>query len=99
VNETLRDRIKRRVRWAAAASIAGGILLVAFAIVYHDDPKSFPNVILYIGVPLVLGGVLVIQTTRCRKCGGNLRMHAGLPWIGIPNFCPHCGTNLDEPST
>jgi hypothetical protein len=101
IQVTIRDYIKRRVRGDSAAFIAGAILLAAFMSLYHDQPERFPNSVLYVGGILVLGSGLVIRTTKCPRCRGDLGNNA----LGIglfsgrsaANFCPHCGISFDEP--
>jgi hypothetical protein len=101
VNGTIRQYIKRRVRWAAAAGLAGWLLFV-MPIWTMAHQSGAPPWAAFAGILLFGGAALVAARTPCPKCsariGQEIAYRVGLPiFRKPPNFCPYCGVNLDEP--
>jgi hypothetical protein len=101
MNETIRDRIKRRVRsWLLIA--VGGWLLFALATAMGRGKTDLPLIAL--GFTLFAAAILGIHTTvRCPKCSARLGQTIAMPlafnigWSPPINFCPYCGVSLDQP--
>jgi hypothetical protein len=102
MDETIRDYIKRRVRWTVAIAVLGWILIPISAFLWHGQGNS----------AFTLLGFLVFFTAmvsmqwflRCPKCdariGQTIAFAVGVT-IGFGTskvkFCPYCGVNLDTP--
>ena len=99
MNETIRDRLKRRVRWAMAVGFSGLLLAMAGPFVIPDDYAS----LVAIGPLMFAGAIITVQwLTKCPKCetrlGQEMSQRIAFTFFGKqPNFCPYCGTSLDEP--
>ena len=98
---TIRDYIKRRVRWAAGIGF-GGWLLFAISGPLELVPRPMLPLFATIGVIGFGGAILSIMFIRCPKCSASLGQTIAMPTalrIGgrQVNFCPYCGVNLDEP--
>lgn len=98
--ESIRSRIKRRVRWLAALAALGWLTFPLSAALNRGHPE--PLYVLCGMVPF-LGGIFgfqyAIKCPRCRtRMGQEIGMRIGLSiWGKEPNFCPYCGVSLDEP--
>jgi hypothetical protein len=105
MNPTIRDYIKRRVRWLFAMGVLGWLTFPLSAIVRHDQPGNKITAALpALGMLVFIGAILALNwAIKCPRCRANLgrtiAMPLGLSWGSGPriNFCPYCGTNLDEP--
>jgi hypothetical protein len=102
MHETIRSRIKRRVRWCTAVGISGWVVIVLTTSM-HVDGKP-PSPLIAVGFLIFFGAVVAIQwAIRCPRCsarlGQEMGMRIGLSLFGKkqPNFCPYCGVSLDEP--
>ena len=107
MDETIRDRLKRRIRRCMAIGLAAWFLppfsmgviggLVAPA---HIDSHTAGAI--YLTGLLVFGGaVLVAGRTLCPACseriGKMIGMSVAFPFLKKPaNFCPYCGVHLDQ---
>jgi hypothetical protein len=108
MSETMRDRLKRRIRWCMAIGV-GGWLAPAFAMgviggmftpskVYNHAAAA-----VYLSGFVVLGGAtFAARRTLCPACaepiGKMIGMSVAFPFFGKPaNFCPYCGVHLDNP--
>jgi len=99
---TIRDHIKRRVRIIAALAISGW-LLVPLSASFGADPHAFP-LPMFLGFAIFAGAILGLTFfVRCPKCNSRfgqvasqIAFHFGST-RGRVNFCPYCGTSLDEP--
>ena len=101
MNETIRDYIKRRVRWWFAAAVLAWFAMPLTASLWKGPGK---RPLLLFGMALFLGAILGLQLfVRCPKCAARLGRTIALP-VGFGlgsrrqvNFCPYCGVNLDAP--
>lgn len=104
MHETIRDYIKRRVRWCFGVAIAGWLLVALGGSFAKELPPGIPPFALPIaGFVLFGGSILALQRiARCPKCKANLARTIAMPlslsWGSGPkiNFCPYCGVSLDE---
>lgn len=101
MNETIRDRIKRRVRWCMAVAVLGWLIFPLTAAT-NGDGKPLP-IFIILGAGLVVAAILALQwAIKCPRCSRTLGQDIGMR-IGLavfrepPNFCPYCGVSLDEP--
>lgn len=101
MSETIRARIKRRVRWCAAVAVAGWVIIFATAATHTSGTP--PSPLIAVGFALFGGAALASQwAIRCPRCsarlGQEIGMRVGLSLFGKkPNFCPYCGVSLDAP--
>lgn len=99
MRDTIRDRIKRRVRWCAAIGIGGWLILPLGA---ATSGGRLPPPLFVLGFVLFLGAMLALQyAIKCPRCstkiGQEIGMRVGLSlWGKQPNFCPYCGVSFDE---
>jgi DNA-directed RNA polymerase subunit RPC12/RpoP len=100
VNETIRDRIKRRVRWCIAIALSGWLIFPLAAASSGGKPR--PELIL-LGFVFFGGAILALQwAVKCPRCSARMGQEIGMR-VGLsvfrkpPNFCPYCGVNLDQP--
>ena len=108
MDETIRDRIKRRVRWCMAIGL-GGWFVPAFSmgvIGAFVAPSPMHNriagVVCLAGLIVSGGAVLAARRTLCAACsepiGKMIGMSVAFPFFRKPaNFCPYCGVHLDKP--
>jgi hypothetical protein len=102
---TIRDYIKRRVRWCLAVAVAGWLTVAIGGGLAKTLPPGIPPFALpLIGLVMFGGSILALQRiAKCPKCKANLgrtiAMPLALSWGSGPkiNFCPYCGVSLDEP--
>ena len=99
MNETIRDFLKRRVRWCMAIAVGGWLL---FPIVGLTSPGEIQPAIAGLGVLMFGAGALAMHwIVRCPRCSvrlGHIAMTLGIPGLKPkPNFCPYCGVSMDEP--
>jgi hypothetical protein len=103
MNETIRDYIKRRVRWLFAIGILGWLSFPLSAALHLRPSRAGVGVPL-LGMIVFLGAILALNyLVKCPRCATNLgrtiAMPVGLSFGSGPQvkFCPYCGVNLDEP--
>jgi hypothetical protein len=102
MNETIRDYLKRRIRWLMAAVVGGWLLFPLSAAV----PRETRPLVLALGGILFGGAILAINyLIKCPRCsakvGQTIAMPLAFSWGSGPriNFCPYCGVSLDQPRT
>jgi hypothetical protein len=101
MNETIRDYIKRRVRWCLAVAVLGWLSITLTASLWNGQGQSGVRVF---GFLVFLGAIICLQWfVRCPKCEARIGRTIALP-VGFSsgsgrkiNFCPYCGIGLDEP--
>jgi hypothetical protein len=97
MNQTIRDYLKRRVRWCFAIGITGWLIFATSIGTRTDNP------ILNILAVLMFGGAMltlqwIIKCPRCSVRLGQIAVTLAIPGLKPqPNFCPYCGIGLDEP--
>jgi hypothetical protein len=104
---TIRDYIKRRVRWAMGIGIGSWLVL---AIVGPLGSEAYPPLQHVLPVFAVVGGIgfggamISMLFIRCPKCRARLGQTIAMPtalqfsrWSPQVNYCPYCGVSLDEP--
>jgi len=96
MNETIRDYIKRRVRWCMGIGIAGWVVIATSIGTRVENP-----IVSMLGFLTFGGAILALQWIKCPRCSvrlGLLGIGLGVPGLKPqPNFCPYCGVSLDEP--
>jgi hypothetical protein len=102
LNETIRDVLKRRVRWSMGLGLAGFVLFMLTPLVGRPGSDGFGLLPLF-GFGLFFVAMLSVQwLIRCLKCDSRLGQEMAFR-LGLsifrkpPNFCPYCGVSLDEP--
>jgi hypothetical protein len=104
VKETIRDYIKRRVRWAMAAAVGAWLLVLLTGSIdtlpsMHTLPSMRAAAIT--GGLVFVGAVFFTRLIKCPKCSTGLG-RAIVMRIGTPfgrtriNFCPFCGVRMDD---
>jgi hypothetical protein len=104
MNETIRDVLKRRVRWCVAVAAAGLVVFIAVpmtALGQHGQPNA---VIVMLGWGLFAAALVGLQwfAAKCPKCsqrmGQEIAMRVALAIRRKPpNYCPYCGVSFDDP--
>jgi hypothetical protein len=96
MNETIRDYLKRRVRWCWGIGIGGWVIIATSIGTRPDQP-----IISIVGFLMFGGAILAMQWIKCPRCSarlGQIAIMLAIPWLKPqPNFCPYCGVSLDEP--
>jgi hypothetical protein len=92
--ETVRDYVKRRLRWFyAICGVGFALVLVPGAINDYGWPSKLLRLA---GILLLVGGTLVMARLKCPKCSKPLGKFF-LWQRGTLDFCPNCGVRLDDP--
>jgi hypothetical protein len=96
---TIRQHVRRRFGYGLTVGFAAWVLL---AILMFSTGKATGQPIIFVCIFVFVAAAVFIQfAIRCLLCGGNL----GLLLPGMftffgrkrrINFCPYCGTSLDE---
>lgn len=101
MQETIRERIARRVRWTAAAAFIGWLLVASSAVAKLNTTVSVDVTLL--GAALFLGAIVSLLFVRCPKCLARISQTIAMP-VGLSfgrrrrvNYCPFCGVHLDDP--
>jgi hypothetical protein len=100
MNETIRDRIKRRARLMLLVSLSGFLIFGSTALFGLDRPQP---VIVGVGWLIFIGGFVAMRWIKCPKCSARVGQSIAIPltlprFLGQrPNYCLYCGVNLDEP--
>jgi 4-hydroxybenzoate polyprenyltransferase len=98
-HDTIRARLKRRVRWTMAIGFTGFVLALLSPL---GIPKEYAP-FLALGPLLFFAAIIIVQWfTKCPKCdtrmGQEMAQRIAFTFFGkTPNFCPYCGVSLDEP--
>jgi hypothetical protein len=98
---TIRDYIKRRVRWGFGIAFASWLLLPASQLLGIFQ-KVAQLTLTLIGVFGFMGAILSFLFIRCPKCharlGQTIAMPAAFRLFGPQvKYCPYCAVSLDEP--
>jgi hypothetical protein len=96
---TIRDYIKRRVRWGFTIAFLSLFFLVLTSHMGFAGPG--PNYLTFFGAFVLFGAILSLQYIRCPKCrariGQNIAVPATFPLSGpVVKCCPYCGVSLNE---
>ena len=100
MNETIRDRIKRRARLMLLVSLAGFLIFGSTALFGLDRPQ--PLTVL-VGWLIFIGGLVAMRWIKCPKCSARFGQSIAMPLVfprflaQRPNYCLYCGVSLDEP--
>jgi hypothetical protein len=96
---TIRDYIKRRVRWGFGIAIASWLFVVVTGNVGLWGSRS--GYVPFIGAFGFMGAILSFMFIRCPKCrtriGQTIAMPATFRLFGPQvKYCPYCAVSLDE---
>ncbi len=103
MSETIRERLKRRVRWCLVFVLGGFLFFMLTPAVHGTGRTTDVPVLPFVGVAMAFVGMLAMQwLIKCPKCesrlGQEMSFRLGFPvFRKPPNFCPFCGISLDEP--
>jgi hypothetical protein len=108
MEETIRGRLRRRIRWCVAIGL-GGSVLPAFSMGFmsasktHQIPTETAAIVYATGFLVTGGALLFARVTLCPACsariGRSIGMSVAFPIFRKPaNFCPYCGVHLDKPA-
>ena len=105
MSQTIRQYVKRRVWWCAAAAIGGWLVLALGGAAGNSLPDGIPKAVMPIAGFLLFGGAIVAmqRIVKCPKCkarlGQTIAMPVAFSWGSGPKvgFCPYCGVSLDVP--
>jgi hypothetical protein len=97
---TIRDYIKRRVRWGFGLALASWLFVAATSNMGFGRPT--PGYLPIIGVFGFIGAILLFLFIRCPRCRARLGQTIAVPAafrLSGPQvkYCPYCGVSLDEP--
>jgi hypothetical protein len=103
MSQTIRDYIKRRVRWLFGMGIVGWLMFPVSEFAGGDRGPGAVSLAV-VGMLVFAGAILALNYfVKCPKCRANLGRTVAVP-IALSfgsgpkvNFCPYCGVNLDEP--
>jgi hypothetical protein len=97
MSETIRDYLKRRVRWT------WGIAFACWLVAAFAGSAGVKNPFFLVAAVAGFGGatlsMLWIKCPRCSvRLGQSIAGTLAIPGLRPqPNFCPYCGVSLDEP--
>jgi hypothetical protein len=97
---TIRQYVKRRVRWALMVVIACWLLISVVTQVAHGPVVT---IIAGLGALAFVGAYLSVLFIRCPKCGKGIGTNIAVP-VAFHLFgaeiklCPYCGVSFDEPT-
>jgi len=100
-----RDYIRRRVLLALAIGACGWLTIFAASFINHAAGEKGPLPLMSaLGFVMFIGAILAVQRVKCPRCStrlGQVAMMIGAHWGKKRrlNFCPYCGTSLDESVT
>jgi hypothetical protein len=105
MNETIRDYIRRRVRWTTAIYVAALALVVApvvfaFAAGTLNARRELFNLSRAASLLIIVGGAVLMTRIKCPKCDkplGSTAFSLATRQRQAVNFCPNCGVSFDEP--
>jgi hypothetical protein len=97
---TIRDYIKRRVRWGFGLALASWLFVALTSNMGFGGPR--PGYLPFIGVFGFIGAILLLLFIRCPRCrarfGQTIAVPASFRLFGPQvKYCPYCGVCLDEP--
>ena len=97
---TIRDYIKRRVRWGFGLALASWLFVALTSNMGFGGPR--PGYLPLIGVLGFIGAILLFLFIRCPKCRARIGQTIAVPAafrLSGPKvkYCPYCGVGLDEP--
>jgi hypothetical protein len=97
MHETIRDYLKRRIRWTMGMAFGAWLLFPLLRAAGVDNPMVFLVAIVPLGVALI--SMLWVKCPRCStRLGQSIATAVAVPMFSPqPNFCPYCGVSLDEP--
>jgi hypothetical protein len=100
MGETIRDYIKRRVRWGFGIGFVSWLFVALSSTAGFFGPKA--GYVPIIGVFGFMGAIVSFMFIRCPKCrtriGQTIAMPAAMRLFGPQvKFCPYCGVSLDDP--
>jgi hypothetical protein len=99
---TIRDYIKRRVRWGFGVAFASWLFVAFTSNMGFGGPR--PGYLPFIGLFGFMGAIVSFMFIRCPRCrarlGQTIAMQTAMRftrWSPQVKYCPFCGVSLDEP--
>jgi hypothetical protein len=97
---TIRDYIKRRVRWGFGIAVASWLFVAFTSNMGFGGPT--PGYLPFIGLFGFMGAAVSFLLIRCPRCrvriGQTIAVPAAFRLSGPQvKYCPYCGVSLDEP--
>jgi hypothetical protein len=97
MNESIRDYLTRRVRWAMGVGLCAWLAMAASAASGVRNP-----LVVFAGMLTFGGAIISTLWIKCPRCsvrlGQSIAGTLAIPMLRPqPNFCPYCGVSLDEP--
>jgi|SRR5277367_949327 hypothetical protein len=97
---TIRDYIKRRVRWGFGIAFASWLFVALTSNMGFGGPR--PGFLPFIGVFGFMGAIVSFLFIRCPRCrarlGQTIAVPAALRLFGPQvKYCPFCAVSFDEP--
>jgi hypothetical protein len=99
MHETIRNFIKRRVRWFMAIGLLAWLSIPLWLSVTHEREQPYvPFAAMAVFASAALGMQLFVRCPRCKVRLGQIGVQVGINFLKpTVNFCPYCGVSLDEP--
>jgi hypothetical protein len=98
MNETIRNYLKRRIRWSWGVAIASWVVF-PLSVAAGKEQIAWLDAVGAVGF---FGAILSMLWIKCPRCsvrvGQSIAGTLAVPFLKPqPNFCPFCGVSLDEP--
>jgi hypothetical protein len=99
MHETIRDFVKRRVRWFMAIGFLAWVSIPAWMSITRDRGQPYvPFAAMAVFALAALGMQFFVRCPRCKVRLGQIGVQVGISFLKpTVNFCPYCGVSLDEP--
>jgi FtsH-binding integral membrane protein len=99
MHETIRTRIKRRVRWFLAIGLLAWLSIPLWLSVTRAREQPYvPFAAMAVFASAALGMQFFVRCPKCKVRLGQIGVQVGIGFLKpTVNFCPYCGVSLDEP--
>ena len=99
MQETMRNFIKRRIRWFMAIGLLAWLSIPAWISLTRDRERPYvPFAAMAVFASAVLGMQFFVRCPKCKVRLGQIAVQVGINFLKpTVNFCPYCGVSLDQP--